>query len=420
MMEHMNRIDCTPDIEALNNSCCGCCRPRSCPVPGPTGATGPTGPTGKTGPTGPTGATGSAGATGPTGATGPIGPAGIPGPTGPTGSTGATGPAGVGPTGATGATGPTGPTGPTGVTGATGSTGTAGITGPTGPTGPTGLTGPTGATGLIGAVGSTGPTGPTGPTGATGPTGPRGRSVTVRSTTTGDPGTEASVTDGGDDNTGLLDFVIPRGDTGPAGNDGADGATGPTGPTGPTGSTGIGVTGPTGPTGATGATGPTGICVCPCRCKGEALLNAGMEEFNENIPASWYSTTPELITQVTQQGRVHSGNSAVNLKNTAVLYQDINIAESCFYAFSFFAHAEGALVKVVATVTFFDAENTAVEGLRIQVNQQDIPNSNRAFGYYRGITIKAPVNTIRARIAFTVEAEGMQSLDIDDVSFSQQ
>ena len=210
-----------------NNSCGKSCFPKNVNfvgVIGPTGPTGPTGPAG--GPTGPTGATGLTGLIGPTGATGP---------TGPTGATGLTGP--TGPTGATGATGPTGPTGATG------------LTGPTGPTGATGPTGPTGATGL---------TGPTGPTGTA-------DTITIRNTTTGDPGTDASVTDVSGGPNHILDFVIPRGFDGEDGQDGATGPTGPTGatgatgPTGPTGSTGATcATGPIGPTGATGATGPTG------------------------------------------------------------------------------------------------------------------------------------------------------------------
>jgi len=88
----------------------------------------------------------------------------------------------------------------------------------------------------------------TGPTGPTGPQGPA--TITVRSTTTGDPGTNASVTNGGTNQNLLLDFVIPRG---------ADGATGATGPTGAQGLIGpTGATGATGPTGAQGLIGPTG------------------------------------------------------------------------------------------------------------------------------------------------------------------
>ena len=83
-----------------------------------------------------------------------------------------------------------------------------------------------------------------GPTGPTGPTGPAGAAtITVGQTTTGDPGTQASVENVGTAQNVILDFTIPQG---------IDGATGPTGPTGATGENGA--TGPTGPTGATGET----------------------------------------------------------------------------------------------------------------------------------------------------------------------
>ena len=56
--------------------------------------------------------------------------------------------------------------------------------GPTGPTGPQGLEGATGPQGLQGETGETGATGPTGPA----PT------LQIGTVTTGDPGTQASVT----------------------------------------------------------------------------------------------------------------------------------------------------------------------------------------------------------------------------------
>ena len=177
----------------------GCCPPAPCcpppcpppcppaPCPGPTGPTGPTGAAGATGPTGPTGPTGATGAAGAAGPTGPTGPQGIPGPDG---AAGPTGPQGIpGPAGAVGAAGPTGPTG---------ATGAAGAAGPTGPTGPTG------------------PQGPTGPTGPTGPSGEEGSSATVRvgTVTTGDPGSDAAVTNSGTEQDAVLNFTIPRGDSG--------------------------------------------------------------------------------------------------------------------------------------------------------------------------------------------------------------
>ena len=86
-----------------------------------------------------------------------------------------------------------------------------------------------------------------GPTGPTGPQGPA--SIAVGVTTTTDPGTNASVTNVGTDDNVILNFNIPRGETGPIGPQGIPGTEGPTGPTGPTGPQGLqGIQGPTGPT----------------------------------------------------------------------------------------------------------------------------------------------------------------------------
>lgn len=86
-----------------------------------------------------------------------------------------------------------------------------------------------------------------GPTGPTGPQGPA--SIAVGVTTTTDPGTNASVTNVGTNDNVILNFNIPRGETGPIGPQGIPGTEGPTGPTGPQGLQGIqGPTGPTGPT----------------------------------------------------------------------------------------------------------------------------------------------------------------------------
>lgn len=72
-------------------------------------------------------------------------------------------------------------------------------------------------------------------------------SVTVGSTTTGDPGTEASVTNSGDAQNVVLNFTIPQGAQGPQGPAGADGANGSQGPQGERGPEG-----PQGPAGTNG------------------------------------------------------------------------------------------------------------------------------------------------------------------------
>ena len=62
-------------------------------------------------------------------------------------------------------------------------------------------------------------------------------SVNVGKTTTGEPGTNASVTNSGDETNVVLNFTIPRGNTGPTGKQGPAGAPGPAGPGVATGGT---------------------------------------------------------------------------------------------------------------------------------------------------------------------------------------
>lgn len=61
------------------------------------------------------------------------------------------------------------------------------------------------------------------PTGSTG-----SATVTVGTTTTGAPGTPASVTNSGTATNAILNFTIPQGITGPTGSTGSTGPTGPT------------------------------------------------------------------------------------------------------------------------------------------------------------------------------------------------
>jgi hypothetical protein len=98
--------------------------------------------------------------------------------------------------------------------------------GPAGPTGNTGAQGPQGPQGNVGNTGSVGPAGPKGDTGLTGPKGDAAATIAVQSTTTGNAGTSAIVTNSGTSSDVQLNFTIPRG---------ADGVAGPTGATGPAG-----------------------------------------------------------------------------------------------------------------------------------------------------------------------------------------
>ena len=183
--------------------------------------------------------------------------------------------------------------------------------------------------------------------------------------------------------------------------------------TGPTGATG-----PTGPTGATGSTEPTGDCTCSCISRGELVVNGGMENVIDEKPTGWLLSNPDNITSENSQGRVHSGNWSVNIVDDSTLSQVINnIEPGCFYQLSFFARAEGAQVSLNANVIFITNSGDLLGG-NIMVRSQDMTNSNRDFAYYRLITSEAPVGTTGIRIEFIVNANGNQSLDLDDISLT--
>ena len=88
-----------------------------------------------------------------------------------------------------------------------------------------------GATGSTGATGATGASGATGATGATGSAG-AAASITLGAVTTGEPGSNVSVTNTGTSSAAVFNFAIPRGLQGQQGLAGDKGDTGPVGPAG--------------------------------------------------------------------------------------------------------------------------------------------------------------------------------------------
>ena len=113
--------------------------------------------------------------------------------------------------GIVGPQGPAGPQGPQGIAGTPGANGAQGVPGPSGPQGAQGVPG------IQGLQGPAGPQGPQGPTGAA-------ATATAGTTTTGLPGSSASVVNAGTTSAAVFNFTIPRGDQGPSG---------PVGPAGP-------------------------------------------------------------------------------------------------------------------------------------------------------------------------------------------
>lgn len=143
-----------------------------------------------------------------------------------------------------------------------------------------------------------------------------------------------------------------------------------------------------------------------------------MESVSNGKPNNWVFTNPDGVNSISSQGRVHSGNFAVNIERNSAIEQTIPITNGgCFYNFSFFARGEGSQVELTATVTFITPTGSVL-GAIITVNQQDIPNANREFSFYRIITSKAPTNATAVNVKFEVTGNGGQSLDLDDVSLS--
>lgn len=129
---------------------------------------------------------------------------------------------------------------------------------------------PTGAQGPQGIQGPKGDTGPMGQTGAKGDTG-AAATVQVGNTNTGAPGTNAQVTNAGNEHFAVFNFTIPRGDKGETGATGAQGAKGDKGDKGDTG------TAATITVGSTTTTNPgTNATVTNSGTTSAAVLNFGI------------------------------------------------------------------------------------------------------------------------------------------------
>ena len=166
--------------------------------------------------------------------------------------------------------GPTGPPGPSGSNGSPGSAATISIGSTT-----TGLPGTqaavsntgTSSAAIINFTIPTGQTGGVGPPGSTGNPGAPGAAATISigTVTTNPPGTTVSVTNSGTNSAAILNFNIPRGDPGSIGATGPAGAMGNPGNQGPAATVTVGTT-------TTGAAG-TNASVTNSGTTGAAILN---------------------------------------------------------------------------------------------------------------------------------------------------
>lgn len=141
-----------------------------------------------------------------------------------------------------------------------------------------------------------------------------------------------------------------------------------------------------------------------------------MENRSNNKPTNWVFTNSNGVTSINSQGRVHTGAWAVNIEDESAIEQTIPITDcGCHYQLTFFARGEGSEVGLTATAVFQTTTGPVNAGT-ITVRKQDITNSNREFAHYRLITSSSPCNVTGITIKFLVNANGNQSLDLDDVS----
>ena len=141
-----------------------------------------------------------------------------------------------------------------------------------------------------------------------------------------------------------------------------------------------------------------------------------MENSSNDKPLNWTFTNPDGVTSVNIQGRVHSGNWAVNIEDASAIEQTIPVnTGGCYYILSFFARGEGSQVGLTASVVF-QTTTGPINGEIIDIRQQDIVNSNRSFAFYQIVTSAASDNTTAITIKFLVNPDGEQLLDLDDVS----
>lgn len=217
------------------------------------------------------------------------------------------------------------------------------VTGATGPIGPTGPQGNKGKKGATGPAGVQGIQGKTGPAGATGPAG-TADTIIIRNTITGEPEEEAKVTDAGVGSNHILDFIIPKGETGAAGPQGEKGEQGEKGDVGPQG--------PEGPQGPTGTMGPTSY---------SAIAFASFGDTQTSGTAKIYNT--RVIPGIGNRWVSISDDNNITIKST-------NICE-----ITLCGRISGVTKDTGANFCLYDAtKNEVVSDMIFELNKGDTPD----------------------------------------------
>ena len=216
--------------------------------------------------------------------------------------------------------------------------------------------------------------GPQGPPGVDGADG-LAATIAVGSTTTGAPGTNASVTNTGDTTAAVFNFTIPRG------NVGATGSSGPQGPVGPPGADSVvpgppGSTGPVGPPGADSTVpGPPG----PVGPAGPASIIPGPP--GSTGPAGPAGAAATVDVGTTTTGAPGTAASVINIGDTSGAIFNFTVPQGPL-GLSGAPGAPGlaATINLAPTITGLPGSNANV------VNTGDTTNAMFQFTIPRGNT----------------------------------
>ena len=188
----------------------------------------------------------------------------------------------------------------------------------------------------------------------------------VGTVSTGNPGTNASVTIAGNAGEQLVSFAIPRGDVGAQGIQGIQGIQGETGPQGETGAQGI--QGIQGDTGETGAQGIQGVVLSYSQVTTDTSLTINTGYLADTTSAAITLTLPASPSVGDQIAIADKSNTAAT--NNVIVARNGNTIQG--YAEDLTINVDGALVTLIyngSTWVVYAIINSLVDGTVVTLDR---------------------------------------------------
>ena len=181
--------------------------------------------------------------------------------------------------------------------------------------------------------------------------------VTVGMVTTGEPGTDAIVTNSGTESAAVLNFTIPKGETGAVGPQGPKGDKGDTGEQGPQGEQGP--KGDKGDKGDTGETGPAGAGVPDGGTVGQLLGKTESGTSWIDPPQSGASSSDVFIIHATTD---ETYTNAQLDKTTEQIYEAYHSGKYCLVCLGGAFYPVGSVGKDYGSKAFVNCYGLAFMG----------------------------------------------------------